>query len=60
MNLPSYYENFQGLDNMGKQAFTTTGFSNAKRINVSADFGIVWQISQKVSLSEQYDFWNFC
>jgi hypothetical protein len=59
MNLPSYFENFQGLDNMGKQAFTTTGFANAKRINVSADFGIVWQISRQFSLSEQYDFWNF-
>jgi hypothetical protein len=59
MNLPSYSENFQGIDNMGKQEFTTTGFANAKRINVSADYGIVWQISQKVSLSEQYDFWSF-
>jgi hypothetical protein len=59
MNLPDYVEYFNGLDNMGKRAFTTTGYGNGKRINVSADYGFVWQISEKVSLSEQFDFWNF-
>jgi hypothetical protein len=59
MNLPSYVEIFNGLDNMGKRIFTTTGFANAKRINVSADYGILWRISEKVSLSEQFDFWDF-
>jgi hypothetical protein len=59
MNLPSYVESFTGLDNQGKQAFTTTGVANGKRINVSADYGIIWHISDRVSLSEQFDFWSF-
>lgn len=59
MSLPSYVEIFQGLDNMGKQVFTTTGVASAKRINVSADYGFLWRISPSVSISEQFDFWNF-
>jgi len=59
MSLPQYFEYFNGLDNMGIRVFATTGSDKGKRINVSADYGIVWQISEKISLSEQYDFWDF-
>jgi hypothetical protein len=59
MNLPNYVEYFNGLDNMGKRTFLTTGYGNGKRINVSADYGFVWEISRRFSLSEQFDFWNF-
>lgn len=59
MNLPSYNEYFNGLDNMGKRVFDTTGYANGKRIDVSADFGIIWQISDKFSLADQYDFVDF-
>ena len=59
MNLPNYVEFFDGLDNMGKQIFTTSGNATAKRIDVSADYGILWQVSERVSLSEQFDFSNF-
>ena len=59
MNLPDYNEYFNGLDNMGKRVFNTTGYANGKRIDVSADFGIIWQISEKFSLSDQYDFLDF-
>ena len=59
MNLPDYNEFFNGLDNMGKRVFNTTGYANGKRIDVSADFGIVWQISEKFSLADQYDFLDF-
>jgi hypothetical protein len=59
MSLPAYVEFFNGLDNMGKRVFTTTGFDTAKRVNVSADYGIVWQVSEKVSLSDQFDFVDF-
>jgi len=38
---------------------TITGNAKAQRINVSADYGIVWKISDKVSLSDQYDFQNW-
>ena len=59
MNLPDYNELFVGLDNMGKRVFNTTGYANGKRIDVSADFGIIWQISEKFSLADQYDFLDF-
>jgi hypothetical protein len=59
MNLPVYNEFFNGLDNMGKRVFNTTGFASGKRIDVSADFGILWQIAEKFSVAEQYDFLNF-
>ncbi len=59
MNLPQFNENFIGLDNFGIREWNITGYSKAERVNVSADFGAVWQISPRVTLSEQYDFWNF-
>ena len=59
MNLPDYNELFVGLDNMGKRVFNTTGNANGKRIDVSADFGIIWQISDKFGLADQYDFLDF-
>lgn len=59
MSLPDYNEYFNGLDNMGKRVFDTTGYANGKRIDVSADFGIIWQISEKFSLADQFDFLDF-
>lgn len=60
MNLPEYNEYFNGIETRTKlRAATTTGYSTAKRINVSADYGIVWQVSNRISLSDQYDFWDF-
>jgi hypothetical protein len=58
MNLPAYTEFFNGSDR-GTRAFTTTGPANGKRIDVSADFGIIWQISEKFSLADQFDFLDF-
>ncbi len=58
MNLPAYTEIFNGSDR-GTRAFTTTGVANGKRIDVSADFGILWQISEKFSLADQFDFVDF-
>jgi hypothetical protein len=60
MNLPNFYESFNGLESRTTlRASTTTGYATAKRVNVSADYGVVWQVTDKVSLSEQYDFWDF-
>lgn len=59
MNLPNYVETFDGLDNMGKQIISDTGFANAKHIAVAADYSILWQVSDRISLSEQFDFSNF-
>jgi hypothetical protein len=58
MNLPAYTEYFNGSDR-GTRAFTTTGTANGKRIDVSGDFGIIWQISEKFSLADQFDFLDF-
>jgi len=58
MNLPAYTEFFNGSDR-GTRAYTTTGLANGKRVDVSGDFGIIWQISEKISLAEQFDFLNF-
>ena len=62
MNMPNYYENFQGLDNGlpgasgGARSITYTGNGTAKRQVIAADYGIVWQAMQKFSLSDQVDF----
>jgi hypothetical protein len=60
MNLPQFFEYFNGLQSRTTlRAATTTGLSTAKRVSVSADYGILWQISNKFSLSDQYDFSDF-
>lgn len=38
---------------------TITGSGKAQRINVTADYGIVWQITNSFSFSDQFDFENF-
>jgi|GEM_PF-538634 hypothetical protein len=72
MNLPNYYENFQGLLGESKtgtgvtpaypaqavRSATFTGSATAKREVVAADYGIVWQATKTVSLSEQIDYSN--
>ena len=59
MNLPQFNENFLGLDDFGIRQWNITGYSKGQRINVSADFGLTWQLSDRFSISEQYDFWYF-
>jgi hypothetical protein len=57
MNLPSYYDYFQGLSKtLRSQAYTAT--ATAKREVIAIDYGIVWQVMPKFSLSEQIDFSN--
>lgn len=60
MNLPDYFESFNGLESrVHLRSATITGAGKAQRIAVTADFGFVLQVAQKLSVSEQYDFWNF-
>jgi hypothetical protein len=72
MNLPNYYENFQGL--VGESATaagvtpaypaqairsaTFTGNASAKREVVAADYGVTWQATKTVSVSDQVDYSN--
>jgi hypothetical protein len=55
MNLPNYYENVQGLDG-GIRSITYNGFAAAHRAVVAADFGMVWQATKTVSLSDQVNY----
>jgi hypothetical protein len=55
MNLPNYYENFQGLDGAAR-SITYTAIANANRAVVSGDYGFVWQATKTVSLSYQINY----
>jgi len=55
MNLPNYYENFQGLAGNVRD-LTFTGSSSAKRDVFSADYGLVWQVAKDFTLSEQVNY----
>ena len=55
MNLPNYYDNFQGLD-AAATSITYTATASGHRAVISADYGIVWQATKKVSLSDQIDY----
>jgi hypothetical protein len=55
MNLPSFYDNFQGLDGAAR-SITYTGTASGNRAVVSGDYGIVWQATKTVSLSDQIDY----
>lgn len=59
-NLPFYNESFNGLvSRSGIRAFTVTGNGKARRLNVNADYGIVWQLKSRLSLAEQVDYEDF-
>ena len=55
MNLPSYYENFQGLDGAAR-SMTYTAIASANRAVVSGDYGVVWLATKTVSLSYQINY----
>jgi len=56
-NLANYYENFRGLDT-AIRSVTFSGNATAQRRMVSFDYGITWQATKTISLSEQVDFSN--
>ncbi len=55
MNMPDYYENFQGLDG-AIRSITYTGNGTAKREVIAADFGAVWEATKTFSIADQVDF----
>lgn len=57
MNLPSYYEDFQGLKGNSRE-LTYTGNASAHRKVVAADFGVVLQATKTVALEDQFTFSN--
>ncbi|HKO13706.1 MAG TPA: hypothetical protein VJV22_17180 [Acidobacteriaceae bacterium] len=60
MHLPNYFEHFNGLETRTRdREFTINGNAWAARFNVSADYGFDWTLTDKVHLTEQFDFQNF-
>ena len=57
MNLPYYNEAFQGLDKANRE-LAYTGYANARREVIAADYGVVWQVTPTVSLADQVSFSN--
>jgi hypothetical protein len=76
MNLPNYYEQFNGFDfvaaaaakagppptpatpSYGITSILFSGNASAQRKVVSADYGVVWQLTKTFSLSDQIDYSN--
>jgi hypothetical protein len=55
MNLPNYYDSYQGL-NGTTRSLTYTGTASAKREVLAADYGVIWQAMKTFSLAEQVSF----
>ncbi len=58
-NLVNFNEFFNGLQSGGIRQSVMTGSASARRINVNADYGITWQITPKIGVSDTFDFWYF-
>ncbi len=58
MNLPNYYDSYQGL-NGATRSLTYTGSAKATRQVLAADYGILWQTTDRFSLAEQIDYSTF-
>jgi hypothetical protein len=66
MNLPNYYDAFQGLTaatsasaaTLADRSIAYAGNANAKRQVMAADYGIVWEVSKTVSVEDQVNFSN--
>lgn len=56
-NLPSFYDNFQGLAGTTRQLIYT-GKASAKREVIASDFGVTWQVAKKLTLSDQVNYSN--
>ena len=58
MNLPNYYDSYQGL-NGTTRSLTYLANASAKREVLAADFGILWQATDRFSLAEQINYSTF-
>lgn len=55
MNMPNYYENFQGLTKTTR-GLTYTATGSATREVMAADYGMVWQATHRFSVSDQVTY----
>ena len=58
MHLPNYLDSYQGL-NGATRSLTYMANANGRREVLAADYGLVWQTTERLSLAEQIDFSNF-
>jgi hypothetical protein len=57
MNLPNYYESFQGLDGANRE-LSGAAAASARREVMAFDYGIVWQATKIVSVEDQITYSN--
>ena len=57
MNLPSYFDQFQGLAGANR-SISYTAFAYARREVMAADYGIVLELSKSVSIEDQINYSN--
>ena len=57
LNLPNYYESFQGLDGANR-ALSGAAAASARREVMAFDYGIVWQATKIVSIEDQIAYSN--
>ncbi len=55
MNMPNYWEEFQGLDG-NETEIRYQGHAGGKREVIAADYGITWDATRTISLSDQITF----
>ena len=58
MNLPNYYDSYQGL-NGATRSLTYMANATARRQVLAADYGIIWQTTDRLSLAEQISYSTF-
>lgn len=59
MDMPNYYENAMGLSGTTRDITYSGGYAKAHRAVIVADFGIVWQLAPRFSLTEQINYSSF-
>lgn len=57
-NLDNFNEMFTGLDSKIRQSLTT-GSANVRRIDVTGDYSLTWQITPTITATNLFDFGDF-
>lgn len=57
MNMPNYYESFQGLQGVNLE-LAQSGAASARREVMAFDYGVAWDVSKSVSIEDQISYSN--
>jgi hypothetical protein len=55
MNMPSYYDDFQGLTKATRE-IALQGNASAKRQVIAGDYGVTWQATKKFTVADQISY----